>query len=423
MGRHKRGRCAKKNKQLNTEEPEELVRAPHSFIIHRGIPGDHIVELTKDFRKIMEPFTASSLKERKRNTIKDFVSVAGLLHVSHMCIFSRTELGMYLKICRLPRGPTLTFKVKNFCLARDVISSLKKQMVFEEAFKHSPLLVMNNFSGEGMQMKLMASTFQNMFPTINLLKINLSTVRRCICLNYNQSDKSIDLRHYAIKVVPVGLSRGVKKLVQAKIPNLSKCEDFSDFLSKATLSESEAEDDPDSHVTLPQKLSSRGNHEKGTSAIRLYELGPRITMQLIKVEEGLLDGDVLYHELIHKSEEEILLIKKLREKKKKLKEKRKAVQEENKRKKEEKKEEHKEKSLQGIKKKRESDMLMQKLAKESYEETKEEEDDDEQYYRDEVGEEPDKDLFQGSSTKKRKSFEPRHKSKVKKVKFNKNTKK
>lgn len=189
----------------------------------------------------------------------------------------------------------------------------------------------------------------------------------------------------------MGLSRGVKKLVQAKIPNLSKCQDFSEFLTKATLSESECEDDPSSHVTLPHKLSSRGNHEKGTSAIRLYELGPRITMQLMKVEDGLLDGEVLYHELMHKSEEELLKIRKQREKKTKLKEQRKKEQEENKMKKESKKQVNKEKSLKGMKKK-ENDILLQKFAKESHDGTKHE-DDDEQYYRDEVGEEPDRGML------------------------------
>lgn len=282
-------------------------------------------------------------------------------------------------------------------------------MVFEEAFKNSPLIVLNNFSGEGMQLKLIASMFQNMFPTINLtnvssiykkskytfdslnlmqrllyLQVDLSTIRRCVCLNYNTATKTIDFRHYAIKVVPVGLSKGVTKLVRAKIPNLSKCQDFSEFLTKSTVSESEAEDDPNSHVTLSQKLSSRGNHENSTSAIRLSELGPRITLQLMKVEGGLLDGEVLFHEFIHKTEEEKLLIQKKREEKKKLKEKRKKIQEENKKKKELRKEEHKQRSLKGMQKKKE-------IAKESMEENVvEEEDDDAQYYREEVGEEPEK---------------------------------
>jgi ribosome biogenesis protein SSF1/2 len=187
MGKRKRrGRCVKNNTNVNIE-PEETVEAPHSFVIHKGLPGGNLLELTKDFRKVMEPFTAISLKvsliiiwgfyycsnlqERKKNTIKDFVSVAGPLHVSHLSIFSRTEVGMYLKICKLPRGPTMTFKIHNFSLARDVVSSLKKQNVVEAAFKHSPLIVLNSFTAEGLHMKLMASMFQNMFPTINLTNV------------------------------------------------------------------------------------------------------------------------------------------------------------------------------------------------------------------------------------------------------------
>lgn len=108
----------------------------------------------------------------------------------------------------------------------------------------------------------------------------MSTIRRCVCLNYNTTAKTIEFRHYAIKVVPVGLSRGVKKIVQAKVPNLSKCKDISEFLTKPTMSESEAEDDETNHVTLSQELSSRGNHVNSKSAIRLFELGPRITMQV-----------------------------------------------------------------------------------------------------------------------------------------------
>ena len=415
MGRRKKGRCVKKNKQIDIEENPDVVQAPHSFVIHRGLPGEHIRELTKDFRRIMEPFTAMSLKERKKNTIKDFVSIASVLHVSHMCIFTRAEQGMYFKLCRLPRGPTLSFKIHSFSLARDVVSVLKKQMVYEELFKNSPLVILNNFSGEGMQLKLIALMFQNMFPTINLTAVDLSTIRRCLCLNYNATSKTIDLRHYAIRVVPVGLSKGVKKIVQAKIPNLSKCEDFSDFLTKETVSESEGEDDPASHITLPQKLSSRGNHASGKSAIRLFELGPRLTLELIKVEDGLLDGEVLFHEYVHKSEEEKLLIQKRRDEKKKLKEKRKKIQMENKRKKELQKQEHKEKSLKGMKKK-ESDVLLRKIAKESVQENQVEDDDDAQYYREEVGKEPDKDLFERTVVEKRpKKFTPKYKTKKQKL--------
>lgn len=88
-----------------------------------------------------------------------------------------------------------------------------------------------------------------------------------------------------------------------------------DVFRAGILSESEAEDDPNSQVTVPGSLASRGNIEGGQSAVRLSELGPRLTLQLMKVEDGLLDGEVLFHELIEKTEEEKVRIQKKREEK------------------------------------------------------------------------------------------------------------
>jgi ribosome biogenesis protein SSF1/2 len=36
----------------------------------------------------MYPYTAAKLKESKRNTLKDFISVAGNFGVSHMMLFT-----------------------------------------------------------------------------------------------------------------------------------------------------------------------------------------------------------------------------------------------------------------------------------------------------------------------------------------------
>ncbi len=41
----------------------------------------------------------------------------------------------------------------------------------EQQFSHHPLLVLNNFGIEGMHVKLMATMFQNMFPSINVHKV------------------------------------------------------------------------------------------------------------------------------------------------------------------------------------------------------------------------------------------------------------
>lgn len=63
MAKKRKGRSVRNNKNVN-QEAEQLVKAPHSFVIQRGIPGGNLGDLTKDFRKVMEPFTASALKVR-----------------------------------------------------------------------------------------------------------------------------------------------------------------------------------------------------------------------------------------------------------------------------------------------------------------------------------------------------------------------
>jgi len=50
--------------------------------------------------------------------------------------------------------------------------------------------------------------------------------------NYRSESEEIDVRHYAIKVVPVGVSKGVKKIVQSRVPNLSRFDDISEFITK-----------------------------------------------------------------------------------------------------------------------------------------------------------------------------------------------
>uniref|UniRef100_T1J3I8 Brix domain-containing protein n=1 Tax=Strigamia maritima TaxID=126957 RepID=T1J3I8_STRMM len=331
MAGKRKGKSSRRASQKQVNEPEEVKRAPHSFVLYRGQVGKHVAELMKDFRKVMEPYTASQLKVLRTNALKDFIAVSGVLNVSHMVMFTKSSIGVYMRIIRLPHGPTLTFRVMSYSSTRDVISALKRPLIYAKQFQHHPLIVLNNFSGEGPQMKLMATTFQNMFPSINVHKVKLNCIRRCVLMNYNSDDSTIDFRHYTIKLAPTGLSKGVKKLIQNKVPNLGNFNEISEFMiDGGNLSESEVElDGPANQVTLPQNVSSRGNMVAEQSAIRLVELGPRIKLCLIKIEDGVLNGEVLYHKHLTKTPEEIAIIRKNILKKRKLKEKRHKQQEEN----------------------------------------------------------------------------------------------
>ena len=77
------------------------------------------------------------------------------------------------------QGPTLTLKVVEYALIRDVQAALARPRMPEAAFKQPPLVVLNGFGQED-HMKLTAVMFQNMFPVINVTQAKLSDCQVCI---------------------------------------------------------------------------------------------------------------------------------------------------------------------------------------------------------------------------------------------------
>ncbi|GAX79003.1 hypothetical protein CEUSTIGMA_g6443.t1 [Chlamydomonas eustigma] len=355
-------------------------------------------DLEKDVRKMMLPNTALALKESKRNTLKDFLNVAGPMGVTHFVILTATEKSGYMKIAKTPRGPTLTLKVAEYSLVRDVQASLPRPRMPENAFKTAPLVVMNNF-GKEEHMQLATVIFQNMFPAINVQKTRLSSCQRIVLLSNNKETSRISLRHYSIGVAPSGLRKSLKGLLQHKeLPDLSHMQDVADFVMRSGMgSESEGEDAEASCVTLAQDMG-HGNVASRQSRVRLYEIGPRMELEVIKVEEGLCDGRVMYHKHIQRSSSEKTVQQQEHEERAHLKAERRRQQEANVRR----------KRLEVLRK--EADKAAAKLRAQGKDPAKEpggkkawweeeleeaerqhlrEEDNDEQYFRDEVGREPD----------------------------------
>ncbi|NXV09405.1 SSF1 protein, partial [Cettia cetti] len=117
-----------------------------------------------------------------------------------------------------------------YSLVRDVVSALRRHRMHEQQFRHPPLLVLGNFGVPQMQLKLMAGMFQGMFPKLNVHRLNLNSIRRCFLISYDAESQHLELRHYSVQVVPVGLSRGLRKLLQEKFPDLGRAEDVGDLL-------------------------------------------------------------------------------------------------------------------------------------------------------------------------------------------------
>lgn len=347
---------------------DDVAKIPKSMVLKMGDQKREVTnalaQLVRDFRMVMQPHTAARLKERKSNRLRDFVTMAGPLGVTHLFVFSTSlNNNTTLRICRTPRGPTLNFRVKSYSLCKDVRQAIKTPKSFNDAeYRTPPLLVLNNFSQEQNaepKETLLTSMFQNMFPPISAQTTKVSSIKRVLMLNKDPDTGDIELRHYSIETKQVEGSKPVRKLssveqkVHKKLPNLSRASDISDYIldpygNGGYTSESEVEEDAMVEVDRqPTKKKDRapGSQKK---AIKLVEIGPRLCLELRKIEEGICDGKTLYHAYVEKSKAESTELEKRHQQRQALKEQRRKEQESNVQKKKDKNEAKVSRTKRGI---------------------------------------------------------------------------
>jgi len=322
MGRHrKKTRTHTLGKAEGDSEAAGLARAnalkaqstiiaddgtPRALVFRRGKLGRSARDLVDDLRAVMAPHTARKLKEKKSNSLKDYVSVASALGVTHLMAVSQGNMGPNLRIARSPQGPTLSFKVESYSLSSGVRASQRRPVTSRDAYTHSPLVVLNNFEGRPKHVALVATTIQAMFPPLDVQTVRLSECKRVLLVDYSEQDDAFDLRTFYIRAEPQGASRSVRKIVSGnKVPKLGDRLDVSEVLEQGAFganSDSEAED-PASGVMMPGDLG-KGNVKGKRSVVKLRELGPRLRLVLVKVESAVFEGEVLYHKFVSKSAKE-----------------------------------------------------------------------------------------------------------------------
>jgi ribosome biogenesis protein SSF1/2 len=217
---------------------------------------------------------------------------------------------------------------------------------------------------------LVTTIFQSLFPPVAPQSMPLSSVRRVLLLNREppsdpaSSPYTITLRHYAITTKSRGLPKVIKRINNAEkvhrrerkgkgLPNLGQLEDVADYIldeqagNYTSASESEAETDAEVEILAQQtrKLHYKDKLEKKRArndsntresydgvekrAIKLTEIGPRLKLRLVKVEEGMGEGKVMWHEYFEKSKEEQEEMEERWEARRKEKEQRKKIQKAN----------------------------------------------------------------------------------------------
>ena len=313
-------------------------RSPKSMVIRIGASevGPSVSQLVQDVRKMMEPETATRLKERRANKLRDYTTMAGPLGVTHLLLFSRSSGGnTNLRLAVTPRGPTLHFRVQRYSLCKDVHRSQKRpRSGGGNEFLAPPLLVMNNFSSREREQaqtngekqreqvpkhleSLTTTIFQSLFPPINPTATPLKSIKRVLLVDRAPQDHSSDspnyvlnLRHYAIstrtaKSVPKPLRRldaaekpphhpNQQKRQRNALPDLGRLEDVADYLLDPSAADgftsgSESEPDTDAEVevlaTAAQKVPDRRDNSKPRGKDAPSGRHERVEKRAIKLHE------------------------------------------------------------------------------------------------------------------------------------------
>lgn len=228
---------------------------------------------------------------------------------------------------------------------------------------------------------LTTTAFQSLFPPINPQATPLKSIQRVLLLNREDAEEEdgsfiLNFRHYAITTKSIGLSKPLKrlnaaeKLVNSKkgkkggLPNLGKLQDISDYIIGGENGEgymtdgatSGSEVDTDAEVEVVETVTKRVLNSKARAAaaaaaaardddgseiapqadesverraVKMVELGPRMKLRLVKVEEGLCSGKIMWHEYVHKTRDEIRELEQKWNQKRKEKEARRKEQKEN----------------------------------------------------------------------------------------------
>lgn len=303
MPRRARVGKKKRSREIGKEDTTEEDKAtPKSIIVYKGDVGVRVRSLMHEWRRVFLPWSSKKL-HGKNNTLKDFQHVAATFSVSHLQVLSTPTAGASLRIFRFPSGPTLSFRVESFTLRDDIVAQQRRPAAVEgPAYQVAPILVMNNFNGPDRtpDVHLMESTFQAMFPTLRIHTVKPSDVQRVVLFHYDPTHKTVEVRHFLIGTRAIGLSKTIKKLTEGRLPTkLGTAGDVAEILEKeAAWSDTDGEGE---EVDLTQRFKQHRNKTR----VKLVEIGPRLTLSLVKSEAGFGSGEVLHHAHVEKTPKEI----------------------------------------------------------------------------------------------------------------------
>jgi len=305
-----------------------------------------------------------------------------------MFAITNTEKNSYLKLAKMPSGPTLTFKIDKYSLSGDVAEIMKNKRPLNKSFHHVPLIILNGFNTNKLSkdyvepVKVSSTMFQSIFPPLNLNELDIKLAKKVILMNLNTENETpiFEMRHYDVDVERKATKKTISNILNNKKTDFSGYNNISEYILNQTGYTDVSDNEGDNEVKLISerektakienlnKKKSKNNSslnlkedqngdndeekvnatklkkisnfetkkisEESSNTIKLNEIGPRLNLDLIKIEEGFFKGNIAFHKIVKKSKKEILEKAKILKEKRLEKKKRREEQEKNVQKKE-----------------------------------------------------------------------------------------
>lgn len=217
------------------------------------------MELAQDFFKSLKPFCVSGLTNYIEKIISIDVGSIKTLKITHIWIFSQCKLSMFLHFSSIFSGRILSFEIIKFILKKECFP-----------FKHlkngnyrNIFLFLNNLSEKSSLGIFLNKQFRKIVPVERNSKIILEKFSKIILFDFDDDLEIMEYRCYIISNTSLLLPRKVRKLKK-----LNRYFTGNTIIKKNFFEE----------TSENKRLCS----DVIKNAVRIIEIGPRITTKLLK---------------------------------------------------------------------------------------------------------------------------------------------
>ena len=232
---------------------------PLSIILILNNRNKRFLSLVQDFSKSLNPFSVSGLTRYMEKIISIDFKTVKILKITHIWIFSRCKLSMFLHFSNIFSSRILSFEILKFILKKEFFG---KKNFRDETYKNT-FLFLNNISEKSNLGMFLNKHLRRVLPLEKKKEIILENFSKIILFDFDNDLNIMDYRCYIIGNNSLLLPRKFRKLKKLK----------KNFVEHKLMDKTYFDKLTTFHKFYKNKIKN---------IVRIIEIGPRITAKILK---------------------------------------------------------------------------------------------------------------------------------------------